>query len=218
MEFFILMLILPFGAWSLRKIFRAITKDRKIMDIWISFARAKNLSETVVEQNGSGITDMTISGLKHEFSSNPVKKSPSVGSVVYSGTNNGLPFIMDSVQFDKRWTEAMDTYTRMAIKVPGMPVQLSVRCKRRWNRFKKDSELDNREFDSLFIVDGDSAKDYLTKELQEALIEFERNFGGFQIFNGHIYLIHKGGISNYTELERMYSGLWSMAQWFKRGN
>lgn len=85
---------------------------------------------------------------------------------------------------------------------------------------KKDIELYNREFDRLFIVDGDddSVKDYLTQELREALVEFEKNFGGVQIFNGHIYLIRKGGISKYSELERMYSALWSLAHRFKKGN
>lgn len=219
MEFLILLIIVPFGLWSFRKIFRAMAKDRELKAVWRSFAGAKNLTETVVEQNESGITEITMTVVKQAWSKNPVKKRPGVGFIVFSGTNNGLPFFMDSVQVDKRWTDLMDTYTRMAIKVPDMPVLLNVRGKRRWSRLKKDLELNNREFDRLFIVDGDdSAKDYLTQELREALVGFEKNFSGVQIFKGHIYLIRKGGISKYSELERMYSGLWSLAHRFKKGN
>lgn len=119
MEFLILLtFFLFFGAWSFRKIFRAIAKDRKIKVVWMSFARAKNLTETVLEQNESGITKITMTVLKQGWSRNPVKSRPGVGSHGYSGTNNGLPFFMDSVQIKKRWTDLMDTYTRMAIKVP----------------------------------------------------------------------------------------------------
>jgi hypothetical protein len=227
-ETLVLVSILGLAGWALYSMPRATRHDADWHDALRSFAKTKGLIEATVEKapgefdSNAHITWKTI---KRVWSRNPAVAAPNKGSMVFKGTNNGFPFIMDEVWIRKYWTNLHDAYLRMAVELPGLPVALVAYPADRIGRLARGVGSTPRSTDrpqranltiefSATATDRAKARDYLSAHRVRLLEEFEEALGGVYVFGGRLFVIRRRDTGKQIDLITLYDVLGMCALMF----
>ncbi|MGK7345317.1 MAG: hypothetical protein ACNS63_05865 [Candidatus Nitrospinota bacterium M3_3B_026] len=139
------------------------------------------------------------------------------GSFVFTGENEGMPFILDVHIVSAGDTST--TYTRMRVAPPDLPAGFRLRPESRLSRLGKalgtmDVETGDPEFDKTFIVKGDNpeqVRTYLDPDRRHILLRGLKEFGAFEIKEGRLQVERSGLIKDLSELERLFARLGDLA-------
>lgn len=227
-ETFVLVSVLGLAGWAFYSMPRAARRDADRHDALRSFARTKGLNEVTVERapgefdTGTRITWKTI---KKAWSRNPAVAAPNKGSVAFTGTNNGFPFVMDEVWIRKYWTNRYDVHLRMAVELPGLPVTLAEYPASRIGRLARGAGSTPRPTDrrqranlvtefSATATDRAKERNYLTAHRVRLLEEFEEAVGGVYLYGGRLFIIRRRDTGKQIDLNTLYDILGMCAQMF----
>ena len=187
-----------------------------------AYARSKGLVAEVVH-NGA----MTVRRLRGVWRRlrrrDPSEGQPGLGEVVFRGTLDGLPFVIDEVWHNRwlgnAWQRRL--YLRMAVELPETPPGLEVRPGGIWARLSGKAGLRRvgmTAHEGVLVarfsrrpVDQARERMFLNHERRRLLESAQATFGGVHVHDGRLYLVHPRFQVNVPVLDRMYHGIAELA-------
>jgi hypothetical protein len=182
-----------------------VTKQKTLNQMWRDFAQLNGLEE----HDGDSRDHEAI--------------------VSFRGKNQGMPFVLECfategtpVHVGKlKLSRGEDTriFTRMHIKLPGLPRGLRVYRETPWTKLGKavgmqDIVTGDPEFDRHFVVKGRDPQGivhYLTPSRRIALLGHATGIKGLELQEEGLILVQPGQIANMEELGRLFSQFGSLA-------
>lgn len=182
-----------------------VTKQKALNQMWREFALLNGLEE----QDGDSRDHEAI--------------------VSFRGKNQGMPFVLECfategtpMQVGKlKLSRGEDTriFTRMLIKLTGLPRGLRVYRETPWTKIGKavgmqDITTGDPEFDRCFVVKGKDPQevvDYLTPSRRIALLGHATGIKGLELQEEGLILVQPGQVANMEELGRLFSQFGSLA-------
>jgi hypothetical protein len=182
-----------------------VTKQKALNQIWAEFARLNGLEE----QDGDSRDHEAI--------------------VSFRGKNQGMPFVLECIategtpvqvgKLELSRGENTRIFTRMHMKLPGLPRGLRVYRETPWSKLGKavgmqDIMTGDPEFDRSFVVKGKDPQaivDYLTPSRRITLLSQPSGMKGLELQEEGLILLQPGQVASMEELGRLFSQLGSLA-------
>lgn len=214
------------AGWAFYSMRRAMRHDVRGRAELKDFAKTKGLAEGVAKKAPGEFdsnTPITWKIIKRAWSRNPAMGLPIKGAAVFTGTNNGFPFVMDEVRIRKWWTNLHDAYLRMAVELPGLPATLVIYPASGIGRSGRGvgstpSSSNRGERANLTIrfsaAAGERASErgYLTSHRARLLMKLEEALGGVYIYGGKLFVIRRRDIGKQIDLNNLYDALGACAR------
>ena len=220
-EGFALAATLGLAGWAFYSLRRSTRYDASWYSALKDFARATGLAEAIVEKvpgEFDSNTPITWKTIKRVWSRNPAMAAPIKGSVVFKGTNNGFPFVMDEVWIRRYWTKSRDAYLRMAVELPDLPATLAIYPAGRFGKSARgigmtpQSAARNQrarltvEF-SANATNRAKERGYLTAHRVRLLEEFEEALGSVYVYGGKLFVVRRRASGRQIDLKTLYDVL-----------
>lgn len=192
-----------------------------------AYARSKGLAADVVS-NG-GLTVRRLRGAWRRLRRrDPSEGLPGLGEVVFRGTLDGMPFLIDEVWYNRwlgnAWQRRL--YLRMAVELPETPPGMEIRPAGAWARLTGKAGLRRigmQAHEGALVarfssrpVDQARERMFLNHERRRLLESAQAKLGDVYVHDGHLYLVHPRFQVNVPVLDRMYQGIAELAAEVKR--
>ncbi len=183
-----------------------------------AYARSKGLVAEIVPNDGA--TVRRLRGLWWRLRRrDPSEGQPGLGEVVFRGTIDGLPFVIDEVWHNRWLSNAWQRRLclRMAVELPETPPGLEVRPGGVWARLSGKAGLRRvgmTAHEGVLVarfskrpVDQARERMFLNHERRRLLEAAQATLGGVHVHDGRLYIVHPRFQVNVPVLDRMYHGI-----------